>query len=144
MASHHQVPRLNPLSQIPLMKSPFVQFPQAVTLPYDYTQLPSQSALPGLPILPEPKPAGLNSGAARMAAIESSRARLAKWETESQERKLREARRIAPGFLDTGITMLTPTTLAPSAEQTMDKDGTTGQGTNVHEEYEDQFASLKF
>ena len=136
--------RLNPLSQIPLIKSPFVQLPQAVTLPYDYAQLPPLSALPIIPSIPSLSSDESDSGAQRQARIAAARSRYEQWESESQARKIREARRIAPGFLDTGVTLLTPTIQSGLPEHKPVTQESAMDTTQEEDDYTHQFASLKF
>ena len=63
--------------------------------------------------------------------LAAARGRLDRWDAEIKARELARARRIAPGFLDTGVTMLVPQS---SGRQTMpprggeDAGGQRGQG----------------
>ncbi|CCG80516.1 Putative uncharacterized protein [Taphrina deformans PYCC 5710] len=132
---------LSALSQIPLTRSPFIKFPQAITLPYDYVQLPAVSNLPAIPDLP-PTVDKSNDSKARSKVISNAQERLEQWEAENRAVKVREARKIAPGFLDTGITMLTPTRSASAMEQVAVDTPSTSQ--QVKDDYNDQFASLRF
>lgn len=147
MSTYQEQSRLNPLSQIPLMKSPFVQFPQAVTLPYNYVQLPSSTSLAQIPDIPSftPGPSHLTY-ASRKIAIEEARRKIDAWESQIRDRKIREARRIAPGFLDTGVTMLTPTVSTPRQEVKAEDTAADMPGKTVEKgtDYSDQFASLRF
>lgn len=136
-----QQAHLNPLAQIPLIKSPFVRFPQAVLLPYNYVPSPDLSALPVIRELPaDDRPHGPTSSE-RLSAIALAEQRWQAWEDARAEARLREARRIAPGFLDTGVTMLTPTVTArPGSVAPTEGDPRVEKA----EDYSSQFASLKF
>ena len=113
MAYQDNSSHLNPLAQIPLTKSPFVHFPQAVTLPYTYKKAPTISSIPDVPVLPAIQYD--NQPVEQLKAqIEAAKARVQQWEIKIKERELKNARKLAPGFLDTGVTMLTPTKVASS------------------------------
>lgn len=145
--SYQEQSHLNPLSQIPLTKSPFVQFPQAITLPYNYVQLPSSNSLPQIPDVPDFRAGRSHApSAARKAKFEDARRKIDEWETSMREKRMREARRIAPGFLDTGVTMLTPTVNTQEAVHPPKNDIGAAEETPVQKEenYSDQFASLRF
>lgn len=127
------------------MKSPFIQFPQAVTLPYNYAPLPPLSSLPNIPDaleVPANKP---TRAEARFEEIRRAEERLKQWEKAAAEARLKEARRLAPGFLDTGVTMLVPTMVAQQGNS-MKKDEETEETDMKAKDldYSDQFASLRF
>lgn len=141
MSYQDQQTHLNPLSQIPLMKSPFIQFPQAITLPYNYAPSPPLSSLPNIPDALEIPTKEPSAAKAQLELIESAEQRLREWEKTAAEARLKEARRLAPGFLDTGVTMLVPTMLA---QQESVKTEAQAEPNTKAQDYSDQFASLKF
>lgn len=141
--SYQETPsQLNPLPQIPLTRNPFIQFPQAVTLPYTYATLPPLSALPSIPDLsPAPSPSLTQGSIALQEKIESSKQTWEAWKLDVANRKMKQARRLAPGFLDTGVTLLTPTAVQKLvSEDHVAQDKKEEQ----EEEYSNQFASLRF
>ncbi|KAI5780777.1 hypothetical protein EDC01DRAFT_254293 [Geopyxis carbonaria] len=128
------------LRQIPLTVSPFIHIPIAVTLPYSYQSLPrglpqSSTEAPPLPNVTveaqRPKgfiksPSGhITTSPADIAAnchelIQhlnhqkmAAEQNLSEWERSIQERDLMEKRKVAPGYLDTGLRILEPTRRSP-------------------------------
>lgn len=120
----------NFLRQIPLTVSPFVHIPSAVTLPYSYQSLPL--ALPhsstgvtadgSTPTGYITSPSGNVSTTPDtiikscteiilhiQSTANSAEKVLAEWEKSIEDRELMEKRRVAPGYLDTGLRMLEPT-----------------------------------
>ncbi|EPS45804.1 hypothetical protein H072_144 [Dactylellina haptotyla CBS 200.50] len=112
------------LAQIPLTVSPFAGLPTSITLPYDYISLPaslppsssSQIVSPSgqSSISPEQLIVDCNNLAAYLTG-ESKTAKedLEKWVKSIDDRELMEKRRVAPGWLDTGVLMLEPTKSGP-------------------------------
>ncbi|KAI5820586.1 hypothetical protein BZA77DRAFT_301128 [Pyronema omphalodes] len=113
------------LSQIPLLASPHISLPSAVTLPYSYQTLPhglpppSTGSNPGEGYIVSPSgtvsqtpEAVLHSIHTLLSHIQSERSEAEEawntWERGIQERELMEKRRVAPGWLDTGVTILEP------------------------------------
>lgn len=123
------------LAQIPLTVSPFINLPSAVTLPYTYRQLPpslppsSTTPIPPnvTPVPPQSEwgyiksPSGASTTTPEKviqlcdtlmhhltAEREKAEAALRDWEKEIQDRELMEKRRVAPGYLDTGLRLLEP------------------------------------
>ncbi|KAA8912433.1 hypothetical protein FN846DRAFT_933083 [Sphaerosporella brunnea] len=112
------------LQQIPLTVSPHIHLPTAVTLPYSYQSLPL--GLPPPSTAPDgggyiTSPSGNLSQTPeevirtchsllqhlqtqRIAAEQALR----DWEKSIDDRELMEKRRMAPGYLDTGIQILEP------------------------------------
>lgn len=132
----------NPLSQIPLTRSPFLLFPQSVTLPYNYAPLPSVSALPHVPTMQVRDRYGPDSHAAQLLQdIEAAKKRVKEWEAKVEQRRIREARKLAPGFLDTGVTMLTPT---PINKPVIEHQTVSAMSQQSQESFSDQFAGLRF
>jgi len=127
------------LQQIPLTVSPFVQLPTAVTLPYSYQSLPL--AFPHSSTAPVPSADG-SSGDGYITSPSGNVSKspediihschtliqhlqnqkptgeqtLQKWEQSIEERELMEKRRVAPGYLDTGLRILEPTRNSPNIE----------------------------
>jgi hypothetical protein len=97
--------RLNSLAHIPLIKSPFLRVPVAVTLPYDHVQLPSPQSIAPPPIFKHDAAVDYTQEQARYNTAKKT---AAVWQEQVEQRRLQRARRLAPGFLDTGVTLLTP------------------------------------
>lgn len=124
------------LQQIPLTASPLIQLPTAVTLPYSYQSLPLGLPHPSTAPVPPtngegPPPEGAgyitspsgNVSQTPEAIIHSCHALIQHlqnqkssaeqvwrdWEKSIEDRDLMEKRRVAPGYLDTGIQILEPT-----------------------------------
>ncbi|KAK9321220.1 hypothetical protein V1517DRAFT_181717 [Lipomyces orientalis] len=107
------------LSQIPLIISPFLKIPQPVALPLNYAPLPR-----GLP----PSSAALfNEVKAVVASVEEqqrlaseqqnrAKQKVSQWESDVLHQETMEQRRIAPGYLDSGVHILHPT--HPGADTT--------------------------
>ncbi|KAH0610587.1 uncharacterized protein H6S33_012114 [Morchella sextelata] len=109
------------LQQLPLSVSPFIHLPTAVTLPYTFQTLPSTlpPASPSPPSIVSPSgamtttpQAVIQSCQSLVAHLQAQRekaaAEVAEWEKTIAERELNEKRRVAPGYLDTGMRMLEP------------------------------------
>ncbi|KAF8424507.1 hypothetical protein EV426DRAFT_79820 [Tirmania nivea] len=122
------------LAQLYLSVSPFINLPSAVTLPYNYQTLPhalppSSTAPPPPPLgSQEPPPVGyITSPSGKFTTTpgtiitscqslishladekRAAEEKMSEWERSIKERELMEKRRVAPGYLDTGVTMLTP------------------------------------
>lgn len=121
-----------------------MQFPQAVTLPYNYVQLPTLALRPKIPDLDPviPPSPGMDSNA-RQQKIEEAKQKFEAWQQGIKDRKIREARKLAPGFLDTGVTMLTPT-IATTADQRNITADRGAEEESKKDDYLDQFASIRF
>ncbi|BFZ64811.1 hypothetical protein YB2330_005964 [Saitoella coloradoensis] len=122
------------LAQIPLIKSPSVQIPSAVHLPYQYTALPpSLSAVPVTDVsrvlsIAEETKTSLQTSTTRETDANDQ---LERYLSRTEKRKVEEARRVAPGYLDSGVRMLQPTASIrrPNEEQADEKgDGKEGNG----------------
>lgn len=125
MANHDYRTASSPLSQLVLIKSPYLQLPHPVTLPYNYTPLPPSVDIivPPLPItiLTKFQPStdfsqvlsSVELSIQRISALKSDHEshvdKIKVWEEQIQEREVREKRRIAPGYLDTDQRLLMPT-----------------------------------
>ncbi|BFZ55522.1 hypothetical protein PYCC9005_002563 [Savitreella phatthalungensis] len=142
---------LNPLSQIPLVRSPYLRIPPAVTLPYNYTSARASLTDPSMDdgtdlarLVPRTLPRSIAiadrpAGGASVdlmsaeegveevvmkvvtderEAIERAGALVGAWKKEIGDRELARKRRIAPGFLDTGVTMLVPQPSGSSDQNT--------------------------
>lgn len=100
------------LAQIPLIISPFVQPPKAVTLPYNYTKLPATVPAPPATVTVQEVEAVAANVKQISDFIEKSRAELrneyTQWRDDVERREVEEKRRIAPGYLDTGNRLLQP------------------------------------
>lgn len=101
--------------------SPALQLPVAVTLPYSY-QSPLPLRLPPASSVSITSPSGnvsqtpaeiIHACHMLLAHLQTQRAAaetaVADWEGGIAERELMEKRRVAPGYLDTGIQILEPT-----------------------------------
>ncbi|ORY73916.1 hypothetical protein BCR37DRAFT_401444 [Protomyces lactucae-debilis] len=108
MSQQDKLHRLNSLAHIPLIKSPFLRVPSAVTLPYDYVQLPSPQSIAAPPPLPDLGLPGQSELEVQQARYAAARSKAEVWQEQVEQRRLHRARRLAPGFLDTGVTLLTP------------------------------------
>lgn len=106
------------LSQIPLIISPFLHPPKAVTLPFNFNKLPS--ALPA---------SAVTVDAVNYIATDSQqfadfvgaqhaqrKQHYDKWMNGVVERDLKEKRKIAPGYLDSTNRILQPTRLESKVE----------------------------
>ncbi|KAL7276488.1 hypothetical protein RUND412_000509 [Rhizina undulata] len=133
------------LQQLPLTVSPFIHLPVAITLPYSYTTLPT--SLPLSSTTPQTGAGYITSPSGSIsttpdaiisscqALIQHLRAQqsaaedtIKEWEKSIDSWELMEKRRVAPGYLDTGLRILEPTRKSPPAEA---KEGTgkTEEGT---------------
>ncbi|KAH9859349.1 hypothetical protein IAQ61_011130 [Plenodomus lingam] len=117
------------LAQVPLTLSPFLSLPTAIPLPYSYKTLPS--TLP--PSITQPNsshpsqpPAYVQSSTGttatpdeiltsclalqqHLAKLEAdARRTLQEWEDKREREELAEKRRVAPGWLDSGVHILKP------------------------------------
>ncbi|RVD89342.1 uncharacterized protein DFL_000355 [Arthrobotrys flagrans] len=157
------------LAQIPLTVSPFAGLPTSITLPYDYVSLPVSLPPPSSSQIVSPSgqssisPDQLIIDCGNLAAHLTNEAKTAKEEIEKwvksiEERELMEKRRVAPGWLDTGVVMLeptkkagTPVTGGAAASLSMSEpkvpgvpvpDGYTNQVTSPGEELDRAFGGL--
>ncbi|OLL24201.1 hypothetical protein NEOLI_001440 [Neolecta irregularis DAH-3] len=102
---------LTVLAQLPLAKSPLMRFPQPVSLPHDYRPVPAARGY--VPALDFTAVTTLRTRASvlvqrvRSRETQASEA-LVQWRAAARERDLAEARRIAPGYLDSTQRLLTP------------------------------------
>ncbi|KAF3908851.1 hypothetical protein AA313_de0200308 [Arthrobotrys entomopaga] len=114
------------LAQIPLTVSPFAGLPTSITLPFDYVSLPaslppsssSQIVSPSgqSSISPEQLIIDCNNLSAHLTKeAQTAKEDIEKWVKSIEERELMEKRRVAPGWLDTGVMMLEPTKVAQGA-----------------------------
>jgi hypothetical protein len=116
----------SPLSQLVLIKSPYLQLPHPVSLPYNYTPLPSSvDTIVRLPIqsFSNSEPStdfsqvlssvklSFEKTSALKAEHDAHIENIKTWEEQIREREVREKRRIAPGYLDTDQRLLMPTRL---------------------------------
>ncbi|KAF3931815.1 hypothetical protein ABW19_dt0201030 [Dactylella cylindrospora] len=112
------------LAQIPLTVSPFAGLPTSITLPYDYTTLPASLPPPSTPqivsptgqssISPEQLIADCNKLSNYLTAEkQKAKEEVEKWVKAIDDRELMEKRRVAPGWLDTGVMMLEPVKVGP-------------------------------
>ncbi|KAF8541604.1 hypothetical protein BDD12DRAFT_829040 [Trichophaea hybrida] len=142
------------LQQIPLTASPLIQLPTAVTLPYSYQSLPlglpHPSTAPVPPAngeVPLPEGAGyitspsgnvsqtpeaiIHSCHALIQYLQSQKSSAEQawrdWEKSIEDRDLMEKRRVAPGYLDTGIQILEPTRKAVNTSES-EPQQVTGRG----------------
>ncbi|RPB27096.1 hypothetical protein L211DRAFT_607011 [Terfezia boudieri ATCC MYA-4762] len=147
------------LAQLSLSVSPFISLPSAVTLPYNYQTLPH--ALPPSSTAPPPPPPGSQESPpvgyitspsglftttpeAIIASCQSlilhladekraAEEKIREWERSIEERELMEKRRVAPGYLDTGVTMLTPVKVEGKTEEVrnQEKNDASGGGASA-------------
>ncbi|KAK6524140.1 hypothetical protein TWF694_005802 [Orbilia ellipsospora] len=114
------------LAQIPLTVSPFAGLPTSITLPFDYISLPaslppsssSQIVSPSgqSSISPEQLIADCNNLSAHLTKeAQTAKGDVENWVKSIEDRELMEKRRVAPGWLDTGVMMLEPTKAAQGA-----------------------------
>ncbi|KAF3934756.1 hypothetical protein ABW20_dc0107820 [Dactylellina cionopaga] len=107
------------LAQIPLTVSPFAGLPTSITLPYDYVSLPASLPPPSSSQIVSPSgqssisPEQLIADCNNLAGYLNNEAKTAqdeieKWVKGIDDRELMEKRRVAPGWLDTGMMMLEP------------------------------------
>ncbi|KAF8469018.1 hypothetical protein BDZ91DRAFT_792788 [Kalaharituber pfeilii] len=156
------------LIQVPLSVSPFVILPTAITLPYTYQTLPhalppsSTAPPPPSPNSPAPPPTGYitspsgtfsTSPEAIITSCQSLISHLAtskqgaeekirEWEQSIAERELMEKRKIAPGYLDTGITILTPVKVGEAAAAAKKEEEGATTSRKEGEELDKLFGSL--
>ena len=124
MATHDNRVASSPVAHLVLIKSPYLQLPHPVALPYNYTPLPTSvdSIVFCLPdVAANDKPStdfsqlltsvelSVKKIAALKAEHEAHVERIKAWEEQIREREVREKRRIAPGYLDTDQRLLVPT-----------------------------------
>ena len=147
MANHDYKTASSPLSQLVLIKSPYLQLPHPVTLPYNYTPLPSSVDTIVNPHRPprnvtDSQPttdfsqvlSSVELSVQRITALKSEHEahleRIKSWEDQIQVREVREKRRIAPGYLDTDQRLLMPTRVdSPLVESPTTRGGTDGNDT---------------
>lgn len=107
------------LAQIPLIISPFIQPPKAVTLPFNFNKLPPSIPPPASCSVADVENIGNNARQVE-EFIENSRTKLKdeyhQWRTAVERKEVEEKRRIAPGYLDTGNRMLQPVRKAEPLE----------------------------
>ncbi|KAK6334389.1 hypothetical protein TWF730_003603 [Orbilia blumenaviensis] len=157
------------LAQIPLTVSPFAGLPTSITLPYDYVSLPASLPPPSSCQIVSPSgqssisPDQLIADCGNLAAhltneSKAAKEEIEKWVKSIEERELMEKRRVAPGWLDTGVVMLEPTKKAvvpaasgSTAQLSMPEpkvlgvpvqDGYSGQATSPGEELDRAFGKL--
>ena len=145
MANHEYRTTSSPLAQLVLVKSPYLQLPHAVSLPYHYIPLPSsvdtivrlqhkgtadrQPATDFSQVV-----ASVELSVKKTAALKSEHEahveKVKLWEEQIREREVREKRRIAPGYLDTDQRLLVPTRVeTPRMESLVTRtDGTEEDG----------------
>jgi hypothetical protein len=129
----------SPLSQLVLIRSPYLQFPPQVSLPYNYTPLPGSLDAVVPPPLPRWYPANSQPSTdfqPLVTAVDFSTEKIRSlkerheahvdkirsWETEIRDREVREKRRIAPGYLDTDQRLLQPTRVDSPLTRTTEDD----------------------
>ncbi|KAF1928351.1 uncharacterized protein M421DRAFT_420894 [Didymella exigua CBS 183.55] len=117
------------LAQVPLTVSPFLSLPHSVPLPYSYVTLPSTlppSILQQNQSDPSQPPQYIQSASGQtahpdqilrsctalqehLAKLEDdARKTLSVWKEKKEREELAEKRRVAPGWLDSGVHMLKP------------------------------------
>jgi len=123
MANHEYRTTASPLAQLVLVKSPYLQLPHSVSLPYNYTPLPSSvdtivrvqqkgtaNRKPATDF--SQVVASVELSAKKTTALQSEHEayveKVKLWEEQIREREVREKRRIAPGYLDTDQRLLVP------------------------------------
>lgn len=57
--------------------------------------------------------------------------KIREWERSIEERELMEKRRVAPGYLDTGVTMLTPVRVGGWKEEVMSQEKNDARGASA-------------
>ncbi|EAT81746.1 hypothetical protein HBI56_156470 [Parastagonospora nodorum] len=109
------------LAQVPLTISPFLSLPTATPLPYSYKTLPS-TLPPSVLQNPDYVTSSAGTSAAPDAILQSclalqqhlqkleadARKTLKEWEDKRKAEDLAEKRRLAPGWLDSGVHILKP------------------------------------
>ncbi|KAA8917708.1 hypothetical protein TRICI_000147 [Trichomonascus ciferrii] len=98
------------LTQIPLIVSPSLRPPQAVTLPFNFNKLPSTA--PPQNVKEESLDEIIESSEGFLRALDQRRERrekaFADWKEHVDKEEIEEKRRIAPGYLDTNNRILQP------------------------------------
>ncbi|KAH8152571.1 uncharacterized protein LAJ45_03412 [Morchella importuna] len=143
------------LQQLPLSVSPFIHLPTAVTLPYTFQTLPSTlpPASPSPPSIVSPSgamtttPQAVIQGCQGLVAHlqtqrEKAAAEVAEWEKAIAERELNEKRRVAPGYLDTGMRMLEPLRRGGEQQQQQGGEGQRGPEGQGGEELDRVFGRM--
>lgn len=131
------------LAQIPLIISPFIQPPKAVTLPFNFNKLPPSIPPPPSNCTVEDVENISKSAKQVQEFIERTRTELQdeykQWRVEVERREVEEKRRIAPGYLDSGNRMLQPAVVrkAEPLEQINSTDSTSGNGSSTHTQVND-------
>jgi hypothetical protein len=138
----------SPLAQLVLIKSPYLQLPHPVSLPYNYTPLPNsldaivQSTPQMRTAYPQPTTdfsqvvASVELSVKKTSALKSEHEvhveKVKTWEEQIRDREVREKRRIAPGYLDTDQRLLVPTRVeTPRIESPVTREA---GGTQTEEE----------
>lgn len=98
------------LAQIPLIVSPSLRPPQAVTLPFNFNKLPSTAPPPG--VKEESLDEIIESSQGFLQVLDERRERRTKafadWKQHVDKEEIEEKRKIAPGYLDTDNRILQP------------------------------------
>ncbi|KAF2844960.1 hypothetical protein T440DRAFT_298423 [Plenodomus tracheiphilus IPT5] len=159
------------LAQVPLTLSPFLSLPTAIPLPYSYKTLPSTlppSIAQPNPSNPSHPPAYVQSSSGttatpdqiltsclalqqHLAELEAdARRTLHEWEEKRKREELAEKRRVAPGWLDSGVHILKPDVIgdtepgeAKEVPQLMDLDPQADVKKKEGEELDRVFGGLK-
>ena len=104
------------LSQVPLIVSPSLRPPQAVTLPYNYHKLPS--SMPAEAGNLETLEQIITDSSGFLDALDSKHTErqeaYASWKKQVLQQEIQEKRRIAPGYLDTSDRILQPLRESPT------------------------------
>lgn len=102
---------------MPLIISPYFQPPKAVTLPVNYTKLPS-SLPPAVTITQQDVETVQQNIIQVKEFMETTRNDLLneyqQWKSDVESQEVKEKRRIAPGYLDSGNRLLQPVKRADS------------------------------
>jgi hypothetical protein len=109
------------LTQVPLTISPFLSLPTSVPLPYSYKSLPSTlppsitsesayvTSASGSPAHPDTILSSCTALQQHLSKLEAEARRTLKgWEDKRAAEDLAEKRRLAPGWLDSGVHILKP------------------------------------
>ncbi|KAJ4339239.1 hypothetical protein N0V87_003413 [Didymella glomerata] len=147
------------LAQVPLTVSPFLSLPHSVPLPYSYVTLPSTlppSILQQDHSDPSQPPQYVQSASGQTAhpdqilrsctalqdhlkkLEDDARKTLSEWKTKRESEELAEKRRVAPGWLDSGVHILKPENVteenARRAQEQGLMDGDAGQAHQTQQQ----------
>lgn len=128
------------LSQIPLIISPFLHLPKAVTLPFNFNKLPS--TLPNSSVTQEAVDYIIKDSEQFSHFVSTQHEQREKqydqWLEDVIQLDLKEKRKIAPGYLDSGNRILQPM----KADLTGSKANVTDESTLQEQKDEEKFNEI--